>query len=90
MAQPQSQLDLKVDPTSALEIERSDTKNLESNLTMSAEARTEMLVAEVPKRKWQSYIWDSFDKSPEERRFIFKLDSALITMACLGREFLTP
>jgi hypothetical protein len=50
MAQPQSQLDLKVNPISAMEIERSDTKNLESDLPMSAEARTEMLIAQVPHR----------------------------------------
>ncbi|MCJ1419397.1 hypothetical protein MMC32_005752 [Xylographa parallela] len=42
------------------------------------------VVEQSVKRKWQSYIWDSLDKSPEERRFLFKLDSALITFACLG------
>jgi ACS family pantothenate transporter-like MFS transporter len=41
-------------------------------------------VQEQPKRRWQSYIWDSLDKSPEERRFLFKLDSAVLTFACLG------
>lgn len=41
-------------------------------------------VQEQPKRKWQSYIWDSLDKSPEERRFLFKLDWAVLTFACLG------
>jgi len=42
------------------------------------------VVQEQPKRRWQSYIWDSLDKSPEERRFLFKLDSAVLTFACLG------
>ncbi|KAK8109141.1 major facilitator superfamily transporter [Apiospora sp. TS-2023a] len=37
-----------------------------------------------PKRSWKSYIWDTFDKSPEERRFLFKLDLALMTLASLG------
>lgn len=37
-----------------------------------------------PKRTWKSYIWDTFDKSPEERRFLFKLDAALMTLASLG------
>ena len=37
-----------------------------------------------PKRKWQSYIWDSLDKSPEERHFLFKLDLAVLTFASLG------
>ncbi|KAI9168041.1 MFS transporter PfmaC [Paramyrothecium foliicola] len=38
----------------------------------------------VPKRTWRSYLWDTFDKSPEERRFLFKLDAALMTLASLG------
>ncbi|KAK5734535.1 hypothetical protein LTR17_008895 [Elasticomyces elasticus] len=42
------------------------------------------VVHEQPKRKWQSYIWDSLDKSPEERKFLFKLDCALLTFASLG------
>lgn len=37
-----------------------------------------------PKRKWQSYIWDSLDKSPQERKFLFKLDLAVLTFASLG------
>jgi hypothetical protein len=39
------------------------------------------------KRKWVSYIWDTFDKSPEERRLLFKLDSAILTFASLGKLF---
>lgn len=39
---------------------------------------------DVSRKKWQSYIWDSFDKSPEERKFLFKLDAALLTFASLG------
>lgn len=41
-------------------------------------------VKETPKRGWRSYIWDTFDKSPEERKFLFKLDAALLTFASLG------
>lgn len=37
-----------------------------------------------PKKNWKSYIWDTLDKSPEERRFLFKLDSAVLTFATLG------
>ncbi|KAL2838973.1 major facilitator superfamily domain-containing protein [Aspergillus pseudoustus] len=37
----------------------------------------------VKKTKWR-YLWDSFDKSPEERRFILKLDLGLLLAACLG------
>ena len=36
------------------------------------------------KRTWRSYVWDTLDKSPEERRFLFKLDAIVLTMACLG------
>jgi ACS family pantothenate transporter-like MFS transporter len=42
------------------------------------------VVQEQPKRRWQSYVWDYLDKSPEERRFLFKLDSAVLTFAYLG------
>ncbi|KAJ5506944.1 Major facilitator superfamily domain general substrate transporter [Penicillium expansum] len=42
------------------------------------------IVQKEPKRKWVSYIWDTFDKSPEERRLLFKLDSAILTFASLG------
>src|SRR5688572_18588334 len=44
----------------------------------------QQVVSKVPKRTWRSYIWDSLDKSPEERRFVFKLDIFLMTAACLG------
>lgn len=44
---------------------------------------TEVL-EEKPKRTWKSYLWDTFDKSPEERRFLFKLDAVLMTLASLG------
>lgn len=43
------------------------------------------VVQKEPKRKWVSYIWDTFDKSPEERRLLFKLDSAILTFASLGK-----
>ncbi|OQE03006.1 hypothetical protein PENVUL_c036G03482 [Penicillium vulpinum] len=42
------------------------------------------IVQKKPKRKWISYIWDTFDKSPEERHLLFKLDSAILTFASLG------
>jgi hypothetical protein len=43
--------------------------------------RAQEVIAVKPKRKWQSYIWDTFDKSPEERKFLFKIDTALLTLA---------
>jgi hypothetical protein len=45
---------------------------------------TSDIIQNAPKRKWLSYIWDTFDKSPEERRLLFKLDSAILTFASLG------
>ncbi|KAI0205245.1 MFS general substrate transporter [Astrocystis sublimbata] len=41
-------------------------------------------IAAAPKRSWKSYVWDTFDKSPEERRFLFKLDAVILTLASLG------
>jgi ACS family pantothenate transporter-like MFS transporter len=46
--------------------------------------RAQEVIAAKPKRKWQSYIWDTFDKSPEERKFLFKIDTALLTLASFG------
>lgn len=42
------------------------------------------LIEEAPKKSWKSYLWDTLDKSPEERRFLFKLDAWLLTAASLG------
>lgn len=39
------------------------------------------------KKRWVSYIWDTFDKPPEERRLLFKLDTAILTFASLGKYF---
>ncbi|KAI9713230.1 MAG: hypothetical protein M1820_001216 [Bogoriella megaspora] len=50
----------------------------------SPEERAEEVVDQKPKKRWQSYLWDTLDKSPEERKFLFKLDTALLTFASLG------
>jgi len=55
-------------------------KSTEADLDPSTQA-----IQKEPKRKWVSYIWDTFDKSPEERRLLFKLDSAVLTFASLGK-----
>lgn len=47
-------------------------------------SNTTIVVQDVPKRTWRSYLWDTFDKSPEERRFLFKLDAVILTFASLG------
>lgn len=46
--------------------------------------KAEDIIQENVQPKWQSYLWDSFDKSPKERKFLFKLDFALLTFASLG------
>jgi ACS family pantothenate transporter-like MFS transporter len=50
----------------------------------SESGNTDSIIKERPQKKWVSYIWDTFDKSPEERRFLFKLDAAVLTFASLG------
>lgn len=50
---------------------------------------TAPVIQQKVKRRWVSYIWDTFDKPPEERRLLFKLDSAVLTFASLGM-FLRP
>lgn len=44
----------------------------------------DQVVHKEVKRRWVSYLWDTFDKSPEERRFLFKIDAAILTFASLG------
>ena len=46
--------------------------------------KANVIMHEKSPQKWQSYLWDSLDKSPDERRFLFKLDFALLTFASLG------
>lgn len=50
-----------------------------------ASDKAEVMIQENVQRKWQSYLWDTLDKSPEERKFLFKLDFALLTFASLGK-----
>lgn len=52
--------------------------------TAGVNQHAEEVIQDKPKRSWKSYVWDTFDKSPEERRFLFKLDAAVLTFASLG------
>ena len=52
--------------------------------SVSESAQADSVIKEVPQKRWVSYLWDTFDKSPEERRFLFKLDAAVLTFASLG------
>ncbi len=47
---------------------------------------SDVTVAKDPtiNQTWRSYIWDSLDKPSRERRFLFKLDAIVLTVACLG------
>ena len=61
---------------------QSPERPVESASTPDALAAT--TINTEPKRKWTSYIWDTLDKPAAERKFLFKLDSALLTFATLG------
>ncbi|KAK0636627.1 pantothenate transporter liz1 [Bombardia bombarda] len=37
-----------------------------------------------PHKTWKSYFWDTLDKSPQEKRLLFKIDAALMTVGCLS------
>ncbi|KAK3937976.1 major facilitator superfamily domain-containing protein [Diplogelasinospora grovesii] len=64
--------------------ERRDVDTAGSLESVGPERRIAGLVQETPKSTWKSHLWDTLDKSPEERRFLFKLDAALLTFASLG------
>ncbi|KAJ5128020.1 hypothetical protein N7448_008799 [Penicillium atrosanguineum] len=55
-----------------------------TRLEEAAGKSSDLVVQKPVKKRWVSYIWDTFDKSPEERRLLFKLDSAILTFASLG------
>lgn len=50
----------------------------------AASEGSEVIIQKEVKQTWVSYLWDTFDKSPEERRLLFKLDTAILTFASLG------
>ncbi len=55
------------------------------NMTVTGDvADTEVEEVHVLKKTWKGYIWDSLDKTPQERRFLLKLDLALLVFGCLG------
>jgi ACS family pantothenate transporter-like MFS transporter len=37
--------------------------------------------------RWISYLWDTFDKPPAERRLLMKLDAALLCFGAVGKFF---
>lgn len=51
---------------------------------MSTDAESAPVSEEKKEKSWKRFIWDSLDKSPEERRLVLKLDLTLLTLGCLG------
>ncbi|KAF9641321.1 hypothetical protein BFW01_g681 [Lasiodiplodia theobromae] len=49
-----------------------------------ATQKADEVVAKDLKKTWKGVFWDTFDKSPEERKFLGKLDAALLSFASLG------
>ncbi|KAL1967292.1 hypothetical protein VTN77DRAFT_3338 [Rasamsonia byssochlamydoides] len=39
---------------------------------------------DLQKPRFVSYLWDTFDKPPEERRLLCKLDAAILSFSCIG------
>jgi ACS family pantothenate transporter-like MFS transporter len=68
-----------LDDKTAHEVTTSSRDGSESDVVVA-----NLPISKVPKQTWRSYIWDTFDKSPEERRFLFKLDAIILTFASLG------
>lgn len=62
-----------------------DMHSIEDEQQRHPSDKADSIIQEHVQRKWQSYLWDTFDKSPEERKFLFKLDFALLTFASLGK-----
>lgn len=48
------------------------------------ELQPEIKVTKPTKLGWKTFLWDSLDKSPEEKKFIGKLDACLMTYAALS------
>lgn len=57
----------------------------DSDESASIDAGTQNYIPKEPKKKrFVSYLWDTFDKPPEERRLLSKLDAAIISFASIG------
>ncbi|KAM0462227.1 hypothetical protein ACHAO4_001428 [Trichoderma viride] len=61
-----------------------ENKSLGSVNIDRAESLSSDIIQPKVKKRWVSYLWDTLDKSPEERQFLFKLDAALLSFASLG------
>ncbi|KAF4964957.1 hypothetical protein FSARC_7184 [Fusarium sarcochroum] len=68
-----------------------ENKNSDSrvDVDVAAEKDDPSLTSDIPvrvepKHGWRSYVWDAFDKPPEERKFLFKFDAIILTITSLG------
>ncbi|KAI8207772.1 Pantothenate transporter liz1 [Colletotrichum sp. SAR 10_76] len=61
--------------------------SLEDNVPSKASELTTRIVPAIEEERkttWRHFFWDAWDKTPEERRLIFKMDITLMTFGCLG------
>lgn len=66
------------------QVAHNDTHAVASSSPSEQDATSSITVQSNPTKTWRSYLWDTFDKSPAERRFLFKLDAVILTFASLG------
>ncbi|EPE28443.1 MFS general substrate transporter [Glarea lozoyensis ATCC 20868] len=66
-------------PVSSTNSEKANSDTLKSWEKPSAKGRTLCILRTI-----QRYIWDDPDKSPEEKKFLLKLDFFLLSYGCLG------
>jgi hypothetical protein len=59
-------------------------KNDDTEDTEKAQAIADSVIKAEVSHGWTHYVWDTFEKSPQERRFLFKVDAAILTIGCLG------
>lgn len=56
-------------------------QRISSSLT---DQRSNDLERKERKRSLASFLWDTFNKPPEERKLLLKVDAALLTFASFG------
>jgi hypothetical protein len=54
------------------------------NIPSEKDAPLAVHVTKTRKLGWKTFLWDSLDKSPEEKKFLGKLDACLMTYAALS------
>lgn len=70
------------DPSkSALVVESVEPRVSDPTLSpLESDGPGSVIVQKAPKRTWRSHLWDTWDKPPEERHLLFKLDFALMVI----------